>query len=299
MLEMTQNMSWCNILGMKTLPAVRINDCGLADYPPGSVLGPRTVPDHEILWIERGECRWESGEETQTCPPGSVMMCPPGMVDRWVWDPHNVTRHGYLHFDFIGDPPIDLPPRRDCPRDDVVRPLLRHAVWLASLGGEDKERLAEEALHQALTWYTNGLLSQGGESPASDIHPVLVRALAVLRQRWGAGPKTPPAISVWAANAGVSRGHLARVCRQELGVSPQELLRYLRLDHSLFWLGRTNMKISEISEMCGFQSQFHFSRCLKDTYGYGPRELRKQLRAGGDRPLSKVIGLRRILRIVG
>ena len=86
------------------------------------------------------------------------------------------------------------------------------------------------------------------------------------------------------------------MCRQELDVSPQELLRYIRLDHGLLWLGRTNLKISEISEMCGFRSQFHFSRCFKETYGDSPREIRKRLLAGGDKPHSKFVGLRRLMR---
>ena len=129
-----------------------------------------------------------------------------------------------------------------------------------------------------------------------DIHPVLKRALRALHNHWGDGNKVPPSISQWAADSGVSRGHLARVCRQELDLSPQELLRYIRLDHGLLWLGRTNLKIAEISEMCGFRSQFHFSRCIKETYGDSPREIRKQLLAGGDKPHSKVMGLRRLMR---
>ena len=35
------------------LPPVRINDCGLADYPSGGRLGPRRLADHAILWIEQ------------------------------------------------------------------------------------------------------------------------------------------------------------------------------------------------------------------------------------------------------
>ena len=89
------------------------------------------------------------------------------------------------------------------------------------------------------------------------------------------------------------------MCRQELGVTPRELLRHLRLDHGLLLLARTNMKIGDISEMCGFQNQFHFSRCCSQAYGHSPRELRRQIRAGGDKPLSKVVGLRRLLQIVG
>ena len=282
---------------MIEIPALRINDCGLADYPTGGSLGPRTMPDYEILWIERGAARWEiDGDTTHDCPPGTVVICPPGMIDTWYWDSTQPTRHGYLHFEFLDDQRLRLPQRRHVAGDDVVRPLLRHAVWLASLGGSDNDALAAEALQQGLKWYVVGPVTPGRLKKGGDIHPVLKRALRALHNHWGNGNKVPPSIRQWAADSGVSRGHLARVCRQELDISPQELLRYIRLDHGLLWLGRTNLKISEISEMSGFKSQFHFSRCFKETYGDSPREIRKRLRAGGDKPHNKVLGLRRLMK---
>ena len=283
---------------MIEIPPLRINDCGLADYPAGGLLGPRVMPDYEILWIERGECRWEIDGESHACPPGSVLICTPGMIDTWYWDPNAMTRHGYLHFEFLEATELDMPLRRDCSGNDVLRPLLRHAVWLASLGDPASDALAATALRQALTWYIAGPVTRAAPPTQGEMHPVLMRALRALRNRWGDNNKVPPSIRQWAADSGVSRGHLARVCRQELNVTPQELLRYLRLDHSIIWLSRTNLKISEISEMCGFQSQFHFSRCFKETYGHSPREMRKRLLAGGDKPLSKVIGMRRMTQIV-
>ncbi len=283
---------------MIEIPSLRITDCGLADYPAGGSLGPRLMPDFEILWIERGECRWEFDGSSQACPPGSVLMCTPGMTDTWYWDPEAMTRHGYVHFEFREKADLEFPMRRDCSGDDVLRPLLRHAVWLAGLGDEGSDTLAATALRQALGWYVSGPVTRSAPPTQGEMHPVLLRALRALRIRWGDGNKVPPSIHQWAADSGVSRGHLARVCRQELDVTPQELLRFLRLDHSLGWLSRTNLKISEISEMCGFQSQFHFSRCFKATYGRSPRDMRKRLLAGGDRPLSKVVGMRRMTRIV-
>ena len=284
---------------MIEIPALRINDCGLADYPSGGVLGPRTMPDYEILWIERGECRWEFDGESQACPPGSVLMCTPGMRDTWHWDPEAMTRHGYVHFEFLDETELSFPRRLDCQGDDVLRPLLRHTIWLAGLGSEQTDTLAATALRQALGWYLSGLVARAGSPSEREFHPVLARALRALRHRWGDGNKIPPSVLQWASDSGVSRGHLARVFRRELDITPRQLLLYLRLDFSLGWLNRTNLKISQISEMSGFQNQFHFSRSFRETYGASPRELRKHLRAGGDKPLSTVVGMRRMTQIVG
>ncbi len=284
---------------MLRIPPLRINDCGIADYPTGGQLGPRTMSDYEILWIERGNCAWEHDGRVEECNPGSILMCPPGMRDTWYWDPEATTRHGFIHFDFLSAFSAVMPSRRIVSDNDVLRPLLRHAIWLASHGDAGNDELAAQALRHALTWYLNGHFEQGTVGTSRDLHPVILRALRALHQIWGDGHKVPPGMDAWAKAAGVSRGHLARVCRQELDVSPQELMRYLRLDHGLLLLARTNYKISRVSEICGFQSQFHFSRCFKEAYELSPRDLRAQLREGGDKPLSKLVGLRRMVQIVG
>ncbi|MEM9305306.1 MAG: AraC family transcriptional regulator [Pseudomonadota bacterium] len=281
------------MMTVSDIPPLQINDFGLANYPPGSALGRRKLRDHEILWIERGDCRWEPDGERHHCPPGTVMLCTPGMIDTCVWDPRSITRHGFVHFEFQGPGPDDLPRLRRCPRDDVVRPLLRHAVWLCGQGDDASLGLAAEAVRQALTWYRSGHVASGTGSDGRN--PVLSRAMESLARRWGDGPKTPPSIAQWAEDAGVSRGHLARVCQRELGVTPQALLRYVRLDHGLMLLLRSNLKVQEVSELCGFANSFHFSRCCREVYGSSPRTLRARMRAGEPIPLSPLHGLRRVI----
>ncbi|MDJ0657545.1 MAG: AraC family transcriptional regulator [Xanthomonadales bacterium] len=281
---------------MHPVPPVRITDCGITSYPPGATLGPRVLPDYEILWIESGRCRWEFNDQALECLPGSVLLCYPGLRDRWVWNPSGATRHGYLHFEFEQPTVPELPEARTCSSDDVLPPLLRHAVWLAGLGSEESDGLAADALRHALAIFATGLMSQSGDPLTEGQHPVLVRAFRTLRYQWGDGPKVPPRISDWAGQSGVSRGHLVRVFKQHLGVTPLEVLRFLRMDHGLMLLTRTDLKVQEISDLCGFQSPFHFSRCFSQTYGVSPRKLRQQVLAGGPVPSSPMVGLRRVMR---
>ena len=281
---------------MSEIPDLRIKIFGIADYPPGASLGPRLLHDFEIVWIERGDCRWELGDTIRECPVGTVVLCRPGSVDKFIWDPVSVTRHGYLHFEFLEEVDEPLPVMRSCQSNDVLRPLLRHAVWLASLNDANSSDLASRALRQALSWFASGHISQSGLVATDNQHPVLLRALRNLQQRWGDGPRVPPTVAEWAAEIGVSRGHLARVCNEQFGVAPQELLRHLRLDHGLMLLARSNLKVQLISELCGFASPFHFSRCFKQAYEKSPRDLRKHIMAGGNLPLSPVPGLRRVVQ---
>lgn len=276
------------------IPGIKINSAGLADYPGGTSLGPRELHDFEIVWIERGDCQWISSGKTLPCPPGTVILCQPGIRDRFVWDRRRTTRHGYIHFEFLDGLDEFLPVFRSCKGDDVLRPMLRHAVWLAGQDTPGTDQLATRALRQALGWYRSGFFMHGGRPSTQEQHPVLSRALGVLKDRWRDEPKRPPSVAEWAASSGVSRGHLARVCKQHFGVSPGELLRLLRLEHGLQLLVRSNLKVQSISALCGFATPFHFSRCCKEAYGLSPREIRAQSNAGDGRPQSPVSGIRHI-----
>jgi len=279
---------------MPDIPEIHINGCGIANYPPGATLGPRILRDYEFVWIDRGECLWKPDGESISCPSGTVLLCQPGMRDEFIWDKVTITRHGYLHFRFLTETEAVLPLWRPCPGADVLRPLLRHAAWLTSQDSAETERLATVALRQALSWFINGYVAHSGPASTTRQHPVLERAFRTLRRRWAGEPMVPPEIAAWAADSGVSRGHLSRVCRDQLEVTPQELLRYLRLDHGLTLLTRSNLKVQRISELCGFASPFHFSRCFKQTYGNSPSTLRQQVMDGKRIPPSPVAGLRRI-----
>ena len=278
----------------ESLPPVLINNAGIADYPKGTSFGPRQLHDYEFVWIERGDCEWVTGSRTVACPPGTVILCQPETTDRFTWDSRQVTRHGFIHFEFLGRLDEFLPLFRRCQGGDVLRPLLRQAVWLAGQGSEWTDELAARALSQALDWYISGFFMHGAQGSPAGQHPVLSRALEALRRQGWTQSRRPPSVAEWASLSQVSRGHLARVCRQELDVSPLELLRLLRLEQGLELLTRSDLKVHAISDLCGFANPYHFSRSCKRAYGFSPREIRERTRVGERRPPSPVPGLRRI-----
>jgi transcriptional regulator GlxA family with amidase domain len=123
---------------------------------------------------------------------------------------------------------------------------------------------------------------------------VLTRVLEVISRAWREDLSAPLGVAELADRAGISRGHLARVCKQHLGVSPQELLRLLRLEHAVLLLTRSDLKVQAVSELCGFANPFHFSRCCTRAYGQAPSAIREAATRGAGRPPSAAPGIRRL-----
>ena len=87
------------------------------------------------------------------------------------------------------------------------------------------------------------------------------------RLRW-----TPREI---ARRVGASEGHLRRLFRQELGVSLMEVVWRRRCEAARPLLKNTALSVEEVSERCGFQSLYHFSRRFRAYAGVSPSRCRE------------------------
>lgn len=75
----------------------------------------------------------------------------------------------------------------------------------------------------------------------------------------------------------MSRSHLARLFRKEVGVSIGEYIRTIRLDQAKHLLRETDTPISAIAEELGFATVHSFSGFFKRFTGKSPSEYRKLL----------------------
>ncbi|MGW7243435.1 helix-turn-helix transcriptional regulator [Streptomyces sp. NPDC054804] len=247
----------------------------VADYPPGSVFGPREAGSYEFVWLLHGSARWVCGDLTVPLTPSALLLVRPGMRDTFHWDPNRPTRHGYTHF--------RLPPaaRGAHPPDDTGWPVVRELTgrgdpmaalcqYLLTLGAARRpawERHAEETLRLLLLTFVHG---PGPESGAGTLPPPLVAMMAAVRAHWSDGVARPLALERLARAAGVSESTLCRICRRRLGTGPVEALERLRLARAepLLWL--SNLSLRAIAVQCGFADAYHFSRRFRAVYGLPP-----------------------------
>jgi AraC-like DNA-binding protein len=82
--------------------------------------------------------------------------------------------------------------------------------------------------------------------------------------------------------SGMSHRHFVARFRSEIGVTPKEMARVLRFEHSVHLLQHTSASLAEIAAVAGFCDQSHLNREFNALAGCSPQEL------VGDRPLPAV-----------
>ena len=100
------------------------------------------------------------------------------------------------------------------------------------------------------------------------------RALQHMSRLLEENPEHPLTLAELSASACVTEKHLCRLFAGTLGSSPLKTFTLLKLQGAKQLLSRTNLSIKEISERCGFSSQYYFSRCFSKAYGVPPSALR-------------------------
>jgi transcriptional regulator GlxA family with amidase domain len=112
------------------------------------------------------------------------------------------------------------------------------------------------------------------------------RAIQWMRQMIDAEPERPLRLEKVAAAAGVTPKHLCRLFQRNVGSGPMTVNRLLRLQLALALLRRSNLTIKQISQRCGFASQFQFSHCFSQVFRHSPTAMRQNIMRGDILPSS-------------
>jgi AraC family L-rhamnose operon regulatory protein RhaS len=89
-------------------------------------------------------------------------------------------------------------------------------------------------------------------------------------------------IDAMAAECGLGRTRFVHYCKQTVNVPPLEFLLELRLRRAAQLISTTDLKISDIAQMCGFQSSQYFATVFKRHTGLQPALFRESRAAMAD-----------------
>ncbi len=243
-------------------------------YGPGGTCGPRTQPDIQLVFVERGEASILVDGTTHHLPAGHVGLLHPGHQEFFRFATDLETHHSWLSID-----PRRVP--RDFQKQLEALPFSllcsgrMRSLFELGFSCPAADALTVEALLGSLGI---ALLREfAAEAVATfkekDLPPAVVRAQQIIARRWA----EPLGVEELARAAGASSHHLIRLFRLHLGETPARYLWRTRTERGAQLLGETGLSISEIATRAGFQNPFHFSRLIKQRYGIAPRGLREKL----------------------
>ncbi len=244
----------------------------------------------------RGDAIYEAGGRRESVVEGAMALCRPTVRDAWQWDTKRWCRHMYAHFRIESVPvawaPLEAWPRvREGAGDGLLGVLLSHLV---SLAGRGEEEHARRCLRLLVSGFVLGQSDLGAGAGLAMSEPV-ARATQMIESRLEADAGAGLTLDQLAGAAYVTREHLCRLFRRELGVSPMQAVQHARLDRGLAMLTRSNESVAEIAGRVGFSNPYHFSRRFKAAFGHSPTQLRQAVAGGhlGPLPLRHRHGVNR------
>jgi AraC-like DNA-binding protein len=228
---------------------------GVAQFRAGDTLGPRVLPDFELVLIIEGDVRYDADGCEYQAPARSILFTRPGFHETYYWDPAGPTRHAYFHFGILALPQ-SWPEWSGWPivktRPDPVLPsLFRHVLnriylhqdWPAMAPGLSDCRVVETLL--SLFVEPDGIQPTDFERD----RPVQVNlAINLMREVIDTDPHRLLSLKELATAAGVSEKHLCRSFQKSLGHSPMRTYRLLCLQLALSLLTRSNLNVQQIAD---------------------------------------------------
>jgi two-component system response regulator YesN len=165
------------------------------------------------------------------------------------------------------------------------------AAWGAALGAVES-RVAE-TLSLALVVAQAGV--GGGVQGIADTYETLEAEVArkngnsgivVQAQNYIDAQYSKPELSLEevAGAVEISPGYLSRLLKQETGFSFVDYLTRVRINKAVQIMSDPAVKVYEVAEAVGYQSQHYFSRAFKKVFGRPPQSFRRGAGEGANRP---------------
>jgi AraC-like DNA-binding protein len=240
-----------------------------------------STPGHLLHLVESGVVhQWAEGR-LEKLRPGDLVWYHQGepVEGRILKAPWRFITVGFLA------PPLTPPPdeQRVVRAPPAARRALRELLqaWRSGAEGSAQRALHCSALlHQALRAVLPLLRPAGSEAPA----------LSALSARWWTAEKwarqqldQPLRLADLARQAGLSERSVVRACQAATGLPPARRLKVIRLHHARNLLQLTDLPVTEIALMTGYERVQELSRDIRKHFGRTPRTLRARSQRSGSR----------------
>jgi AraC-like DNA-binding protein/quercetin dioxygenase-like cupin family protein len=210
----------------------------------------------QVAYASRGVLRVATAGSTWMVPPSRAIWVPPHVTHEVV-----IVEEAFLRTLYVDE--IAAPPGLDACRVVEVSTLLREviaALDTSALPAAREQLLGALALDE---------LTRSEPLPLAVPMPNEKR-LRALCEAVLADPASPDSLDQWALGVGASTRTIARLFRQELGISFSQWRQQALLACAIPLLSQ-GRPLSQVARELGYQSQSAFSAMFRRAFGKSPR----------------------------
>jgi len=246
---------------------------GIVTYRLGGGHGPRWQDHFQLVIMHTGCVTVSVSGRRLSAKAGMGILLPPGHLEEFQFSSRRESRHSWCQL-----VPEDLPDSLRFPTGVCHRPAKCSARTLElmrcglrgdpQISGFPADAHSTTALVLATMWafaatLGSEIVAPNPTSRGSALHRFHVAVEAL-------GPERAT-LERLARQAGVSRGHLIKLVREHLGLTPMEVVWKSRLTRAARLLKETGLSVAEVADQTGFANPYHFSRRFARQFGRPPR----------------------------
>lgn len=251
---------------------LQINSCGIQPATPGEQITYRRKGrvDYHILYVAEGMCEVEYEGKTHLLRHGFVLY-PPHVPQQYI-DCENTVKM-WIHFNGYYIDEI----LKEAKLENGVHPISPSPIFekmFIQLVAEHNQQIPvsnEKGLLLSLL-YTLGKLVNNTDTTNDKIK----QAVTFITTHYN----SEISIKELAASANLSQSRFMALFKEQTGMAPHSYQQMLRLKNCMTLLSSTQLSISDICAMSGYQDPLYFSRIFRRHVGVSPRQYRQE-NAGG------------------
>jgi AraC-like DNA-binding protein len=83
-------------------------------------------------------------------------------------------------------------------------------------------------------------------------------------------------IELLSQKAKLSKNHFIKRFNDEMNITPMEYIKSIRLQNAKKMLRSNELNITQVAQLCGFNSSSYFTKSFREVFGETPKEFRKR-----------------------
>ncbi len=230
--------------------------------------------DYQLLYLSKGEYRFIFDGKEERVFPGMMVIYKPGEMQEYYMAGEGDIEIFWTHFtgydceNYLKELGFDKSGVYTVGSNEKFLILYKWIIKELQLKRENYINIATGYFKQLLCLMSRNYHSDAEKN--SETHFAEAAMLFFYRNF-----NQNISIDEYALSQNITPCWLRRCFKKHTGVSPQQFINDIRLSYARELLLTTNLKMSEISERCGYENPFYFSRIFTKNIGCSPIQFKK------------------------